>query len=63
MEHVISSLLGRYESGTLTRRELIQGLAMLTVAGGTASAADPFKSATSSDPQSFTCARLACRCA
>ena len=40
MEHVISSLLGRYENGTLTRRELIQGLAMLTVAGGTASAAD-----------------------
>ena len=40
MEHVISSLLGRYESGTLTGRELIQGLAMLTVAGGTASAAD-----------------------
>ena len=40
MEHVISSLLGRYESGTLTRRELIQGLAMLAVAGGTASAAD-----------------------
>jgi catechol 2,3-dioxygenase-like lactoylglutathione lyase family enzyme len=40
VEHVIASLLGRYESGTLTRRELIQGLAMLTVAGGTASAAD-----------------------
>jgi catechol 2,3-dioxygenase-like lactoylglutathione lyase family enzyme len=40
LEHVISSLLGRYESGTLTRRELIQGLAMLAVAGGTASAAD-----------------------
>ena len=40
MEHVISSLLGRYESGMLTRRELIQGLAMLTVAGGSASAAD-----------------------
>jgi catechol 2,3-dioxygenase-like lactoylglutathione lyase family enzyme len=40
MEHVISSLLGRYESGTLTRRELIQGLAMLTVASGTVSAAD-----------------------
>src|SRR5260370_35180271 len=40
MEHVISSLLGRYESGTLTRRELIQGLALLTVASGTISAAD-----------------------
>ena len=40
MEHIISSLLGRYENGTLSRRQLIQGLAMLTVAGGTASAAD-----------------------
>jgi catechol 2,3-dioxygenase-like lactoylglutathione lyase family enzyme len=40
VEQVISSLLGRYEKGTLTRRELIQGLAMLAVAGGTVSAAD-----------------------
>jgi catechol 2,3-dioxygenase-like lactoylglutathione lyase family enzyme len=40
VEHVISSLLGRYESGTLTRRELIQGLAMLTLAGETIAAAD-----------------------
>lgn len=40
MEHVISSLLGRYERGTLTRRELIQGLAMLAVASGTVSAAN-----------------------
>ena len=40
MEHVISSMLGRYESGTLTRRELIQGLAMLAVASETASAAN-----------------------
>jgi catechol 2,3-dioxygenase-like lactoylglutathione lyase family enzyme len=47
MEHVISNLLGRYERGTLTRRELIQGLAMLTVAGGAVSAADTaFKAAT-----------------
>lgn len=40
MEHVISNLLVRYENGKLTRRELIQGLAMLTVASGTLSAAD-----------------------
>jgi catechol-2,3-dioxygenase len=46
VEHVISNLLGRYESGRLSRRELIQGLAMLTVAGGTASAEDTgFKAA------------------
>src|SRR5437667_8647541 len=39
MEAVISSLLKRFEGGALTRRELIQGLAMLTTATGTASAA------------------------
>lgn len=36
MEHVISSLLNRYEGGSLTRRELIQGLAMLAAASGMA---------------------------
>ena len=39
MEAVISSMLKRFEKGALTRRELIQGLAMLTAASGTASAA------------------------
>jgi catechol 2,3-dioxygenase-like lactoylglutathione lyase family enzyme len=39
MEAIISNLLNRFEKGALTRRELIQGLAMLTAAGGTASAA------------------------
>ena len=38
MEAVISNMLKRFESGALTRRELIQGLAMLAAAGGTASA-------------------------
>ena len=38
METVISSLLTRFERGALTRRELIQGLAMLTAAAGQASA-------------------------
>ena len=38
MEAIISSLLSRFEKGALTRRELVQGLAMLTAAGGTASA-------------------------
>jgi catechol 2,3-dioxygenase-like lactoylglutathione lyase family enzyme len=38
MEAVISSMLKRFESGALTRRELIQGLAMLA-AGATASEA------------------------
>jgi Glyoxalase/Bleomycin resistance protein/Dioxygenase superfamily len=40
VEQVISSLLGRYDIGALTRRELIQGLAMLTIASETASATD-----------------------
>jgi catechol 2,3-dioxygenase-like lactoylglutathione lyase family enzyme len=33
MEAMISKLLHRFESGALTRRELIQGLTMLTAAG------------------------------
>lgn len=36
MEKIISNLVTRFEKGALTRRELIQGLAMLTAAGGTA---------------------------
>ncbi len=32
MEHLISSLVGRYESGMLNRRELIRGLGLLTAA-------------------------------
>jgi catechol 2,3-dioxygenase-like lactoylglutathione lyase family enzyme len=39
MEAIISDLLNRFERGTLTRRGLIQGLAMLTAAGGAASVA------------------------
>ena len=40
MEAIISNLLKRFESGALTRRQLIKGLAMLTAASGTASAAE-----------------------
>jgi catechol 2,3-dioxygenase-like lactoylglutathione lyase family enzyme len=39
MEHTISDLVSRFERGGLTRRELIQALTMVAVAGGTASAA------------------------
>ena len=35
MESVIAKLLTRYERGTVTRRQLIQGLAMLTTAATT----------------------------
>jgi len=38
VEAIISNLVTRFEKGTLTRRELIRGLAMLTAAGGTAAA-------------------------
>src|SRR5262249_9957320 len=36
---IISELLRRFERGVLSRRELVQGLAMITAAGGTASGA------------------------
>jgi catechol 2,3-dioxygenase-like lactoylglutathione lyase family enzyme len=39
MTGMIAELVNRFERGVLTRRELIQGLAMLTAAGATASAA------------------------
>src|SRR6266436_4582722 len=38
MESIISNLLARFEKGSLSRRELVQGLAMLA-AGSTAAAA------------------------
>ena len=41
MESIISDLVKRFEGGKLSRRELIQGLAMLTAGGSTASAAAP----------------------
>src|SRR5262245_12539975 len=41
MQAIISSLVGRFEAGTLSRRELIQGLTMLAGAAGVASAAPP----------------------
>src|SRR5262252_6330192 len=45
MEHQISDLVGRFERGKLSRRELVQALAMI-VAGGAAAQAAPLKSAT-----------------
>jgi catechol 2,3-dioxygenase-like lactoylglutathione lyase family enzyme len=47
METIISGLLNRFEEGRISRRELIQSLAMLTATGGAAAAArqdTPFKS-------------------
>src|ERR1700741_4661292 len=38
MEAVISNMVKRFETGAITRRELIQGLAMLATAGAGASA-------------------------
>jgi catechol 2,3-dioxygenase-like lactoylglutathione lyase family enzyme len=39
MEAIISDLLNRFEKGALSRRGLIQGLAMLAAAGGAATGA------------------------
>lgn len=39
MRTTIANLLDRFEAGALSRRELIEGLAMLTVAGGAVSSA------------------------
>jgi catechol-2,3-dioxygenase len=48
MEAIISNLLGRFEKGVLSRRELVQSLLALTAAGGATAAAafqeTPFKS-------------------
>jgi catechol 2,3-dioxygenase-like lactoylglutathione lyase family enzyme len=43
MEAIISNLVSRYEQGSLSRRELVQGLALLAASGaaaGTAAAAE-----------------------
>lgn len=40
VETIISNLLKRFETGALTRRELIRSLAMLTAASGTAAGAE-----------------------
>jgi glyoxylase I family protein len=47
MESIISNLLTRFEKGSLSRRELVQGLAMLAASGTTAAAQEgiDFKSA------------------
>jgi catechol 2,3-dioxygenase-like lactoylglutathione lyase family enzyme len=48
MDRIINDLVTRFEAGTLTRRQLVQGLAVLAAAGTSASAAaqeTPFKSA------------------
>jgi catechol 2,3-dioxygenase-like lactoylglutathione lyase family enzyme len=47
MDRVINDLVTRFDSGTLTRRQLVQGLAVLAAAGTAAPAAPqetPFKS-------------------
>jgi len=47
MEPIISEMVERFEKGKVSRRELVQGLAMLVAAGGGAAAAaqeTPFKS-------------------
>ena len=47
MEAIISNLVARFEQGSLSRRELVQGLAMLAASGTAAAAQESldFKSA------------------
>lgn len=52
MKPVISDMVERYERGTLSRRDLIQGLTMLVAAAGTGSAMA--QSSAPSEP-AFTC--------
>src|SRR5262245_11888779 len=40
MQSIISNLLSRFEKGSLSRRDLVQGLAMLAASGTAASAQD-----------------------
>src|SRR5215475_3241015 len=40
MESIISNLLTRFENGSLSRRELVRGLALLAASGTAASAQD-----------------------
>jgi catechol 2,3-dioxygenase-like lactoylglutathione lyase family enzyme len=49
METIISNLLSRFEKGALSRRELVQGLAMLTAAGTAAEAQEGGLKATKID--------------
>jgi catechol 2,3-dioxygenase-like lactoylglutathione lyase family enzyme len=39
MEAIVSNLVSRFEKGALSRRELVQGIAMLAAAGGASSSA------------------------
>ena len=49
METIISNLLNRFEKGALSRRELVQGLAMLTATGTIAEAQEGGLKATKID--------------
>jgi catechol 2,3-dioxygenase-like lactoylglutathione lyase family enzyme len=58
MEQVISSLIGRYEKGALSRRELVVALAALGVAGGDAFAAPAGFTGASINHVSISCSDL-----
>ena len=58
MEQVINSLIGRYEKGALSRRELVVALAALGVAGGDAFAAPAGFTGASINHVSISCSDL-----
>jgi catechol 2,3-dioxygenase-like lactoylglutathione lyase family enzyme len=58
MEKLINGLIGQYENGALSRRELVGALAALSVTGGTAFAADTGFQSASINHVSITASNL-----
>jgi catechol 2,3-dioxygenase-like lactoylglutathione lyase family enzyme len=58
MENIINGLIGRYENGALSRRELVGALAALSVAGKSAFAADAGFQSASINHVSITASNL-----
>ena len=58
METTIATLLSQFENGTLTRRQLIQGLALLAMAGPSAAQSAPSPPASAPGPAPWQTVRL-----
>jgi len=58
METIIANLLNRFETGSLSRRELVQGLSLLAAGGATANAQAPGLKAAKIDHVSIQVADL-----
>lgn len=58
MEQLINALVGRYDNGALSRRELVGALAALSVTGGSAIAAQAGFASANINHVSITCSNL-----